>query len=250
MISVVIPTCDRPAEYLLAAVDSVMAQTLPAGEIIIVDNGSRDAIVKAWPRGVVFYRLPPRIGPSRARNFGAAMAQGTHIAFLDDDDWWDADFLREAWAMLEREGARCVYGRKDRFRNSRVERYKCLTPETLSIEVLLHRNPGVGGQNLLIDKTLFWEVGGMRNDLRISEDKALAIDLLELGHTIVVAPEATAILREHDGDRARHMRVHKLLFVWRYRHLLGFRGLMASACEVFLRGLRNGWRASKVRARL
>lgn len=232
MISVIIPTCDRPAEYLRAAIDSVLAQSLPADEIIVVDNGTRDADPSALPEGVVLYRLPPRVGPSRARNFGAAMARGSHLAFLDDDDWWDTGFLHEAWAVLQGEGARCVYGRKDVFRDGQVRRYKCPSPETLTIPVLLRRNPGTGGQNLLIEKALFWRVGGFDERLRTSEDKALALEVLRAGERIGIAPEAAAVLRSHHGVRARQARLRKLLFTWKYRHLLGLGGVLGTTLKL------------------
>ena len=231
MISVIIPTCDRPAEFLREAIESVLAQTLPPSEVIVVDNGTRDADPTALPDGVTLYRLPPRVGPSQARNFGAAMAKGTHLGFIDDDDWWDADFLREAWAVLEAEEVRCVYGRKDRYRDGLIERYKCPSPETLTIPVLLRRNPGTGGQNLLVEKALFWRVGGFDERLRTSEDKAFAIEVLRFGEKICIAPEAIAILRSHDGLRARQARLHKVLFSWKYRKFLGIGGLVATALD-------------------
>ena len=227
VISVIIPTCDRPAEFLRAAIESARAQSLAPYEVIVVDNGTSDADPAVFPEGVTLYRLPPRVGPSRARNFGAAMARGTHLSFLDDDDWWDTDFLREAWAVLEAEGVRCVYGRKDIWRRGRVEHYKLPSPETLTIPVLLSRNPGTGGQNLLIEKPLFWRVGGFDERLRTSEDKALALELLLADERIAIAPKAAAIMRSHDGARARQARLHKILFSWKYRRLLGLGGLIA-----------------------
>ena len=218
MITVIIPTCDRPAEFLREAIDSVLAQTLPPSEVIVVDNGTRDADPAALPDGVTLYRLPPRVGPSRARNFGAAMAKGTHLAFLDDDDWWDADFLREAWLVLQAEGAGGVYGRLDCFQNGKIETFKCPTVETLSIPILLRRNPGTSGQNLLIEKLLFWRVGGFNERLLTSEDKAIAIDCLLNRERISVAPKAIAIIREHNGSRLSKNLLGRLNFIWRYRN--------------------------------
>ena len=232
MISVIIPTCDRPATFLHEAIASVLGQSYVPHEVIIVDNGIDDIDISALPQGVIVYRLPPRVGASRSRNFGAAMATGTHLAFLDDDDWWDKDFLRETWSVMQAEGTRCVYGRKDVFRDGRVERYKCPSEETLTIPVLLRRNPGTGGQNLLIEKNFFWRVGGFTEHLRVSNDKAFAIDVLETGEKVSIAYNAAAILRPHDGPRLRNEKKYRLRFIWRYRHLYGTLGALSKALRL------------------
>lgn len=234
-ISAIIPTCDRPAEFLKKAVLSALHQSLVLDEIIIVDNGIADADVGDLLENntVKLLRLPPRVGPSRARNFGAAMAKGTHLAFLDDDDWWDVHFLREAMSRMQSEDVRCVYGRKDVSRNDKVERYKCPEPSTLTIPVLLRRNPGTGGINLMIEKELFFYVGGFNESLKTSEDKAIAIEVLLSGNQIAIAPRAISIMRIHDGERARNAYSYKLLFVWKYRHLLGLQGTLREVVRVF-----------------
>ena len=76
----------------------------------------------------------------------------------------------------------------------------------------------------MIEKKLFFYIGGFTENLRTSEDKALAIDILLSGNKIAIAPKAVVIMRVHDGERARQAYSHKLLFVWKYRHLLGVKG--------------------------
>jgi len=220
-ISVVIPTCDRPSEFLRAAVDSALSQSLAPLEVIVVDNGTHDADAAALPEGVVLHRLPPRVGPSRARNFGAAMAKGTYLAFLDDDDWWDANFLREAWSVLQAEGTHCVYGRLDHIQNGEVRSSKCLRPDTLNVASILRTNPGTSGQNLLIDKLLFWEVGGFDERLATSEDRALALEIILAKERISIAPSAVVFVRSHHGERARKFVHRRVRFVVKYRSVYG-----------------------------
>lgn len=234
-ITVIIPTCDRPADFLRQSVLSALHQSLVPSEIIIVDNGRVDADLGDLLENdsITLLRIPPRVGPSRARNAGAAMAKSNYIAFLDDDDWWDVHFLREAMSAMQAENARCVYGRKDIVRNNRVEPYKCPEPATLTIPVLLRRNPGTGGQNLMIEKRLFWYIGGFDESLKTSEDKSIAIEVLLSGNTIAIAPNAAAIMRPHEGVRARQAYSHKLLFIWKYRHLLGQRATIIEVLRIF-----------------
>ena len=92
--AVVIPSYNR-RHTLARALDSVLAQTLPAAEIIVVDDGSSDgtaALVEARYPSVRLLRQPNR-GVSAARNRGIAASECDWIALLDSDDCWRADKL-------------------------------------------------------------------------------------------------------------------------------------------------------------
>ncbi len=93
-ISVVIPTYNRVA-LLERALDSVLAQTLSADEIIVVDDGSTDGTVsmlKSHYHGVNFIEQDNQ-GVSAARNAGIKTASHSWIALLDSDDVWHANKL-------------------------------------------------------------------------------------------------------------------------------------------------------------
>ncbi len=88
--SVIIPTYNR-WKFLQIAVNSVLAQTYPYFELIVIDDGSTDETAK-WIRSISDNRLryiaQSHKGVSEARNYGLSVAKGTFIAFLDSDDWW------------------------------------------------------------------------------------------------------------------------------------------------------------------
>ncbi|MHC5199098.1 MAG: glycosyltransferase family 2 protein [Planctomycetota bacterium] len=89
MISAVIPAYNA-AKYIARSIDSVLAQTHPVDEIVIVDDGSTDntaAIIKDYG-DKVRYIHQPNAGVSAARNTGIEAATGNWIAFLDADDEW------------------------------------------------------------------------------------------------------------------------------------------------------------------
>src|SRR5689334_2160139 len=88
-VSVVIPTYNR-AELVGEAIDSVLGQSRPPLEVIVVDDGSTDDtadVVGRYGARVVYLRQP-NCGPATARNVGVARARGDLIALLDSDDRW------------------------------------------------------------------------------------------------------------------------------------------------------------------
>jgi len=103
-VSVIIPV--RNGElYLAEAIDSVLKQTYPAHEVIVVDNGSTDGSRKAAERFGRLVRVIDEPLPSiaRARNSGVQAASGDLIAFLDADDLWDPPKLARQIDVLEQQ---------------------------------------------------------------------------------------------------------------------------------------------------
>ena len=90
-ISVVIPAKNR-ARTLPSCLDSVLAQTFPPTEVIVVDDGSNDdtkQIVESYSnRSVRYVRLIDGAGAQAARNLGIRLATHDWIAFQDSDDIW------------------------------------------------------------------------------------------------------------------------------------------------------------------
>jgi glycosyltransferase involved in cell wall biosynthesis len=109
LVSVVIPTYNRTRQTI-AAIESVLAQTHPRVEVIVVDDGSSDGsatVIEQFvaeksngPRRVLFLSQPNQ-GASVARNTGIAAAQGEYIAFLDSDDVWAPDKLEWQLKAIE-----------------------------------------------------------------------------------------------------------------------------------------------------
>lgn len=101
-ISVVISTYNR-LELISRALDSIINQTLPADEIIVVDDGSVDNsaswIKQRYPDLRVL--VQPNQGVSTARNNGIRLARNDWIALLDSDDEWLPNKLKQQVAAIE-----------------------------------------------------------------------------------------------------------------------------------------------------
>jgi glycosyltransferase involved in cell wall biosynthesis len=106
-VSIILPTYNR-LRVLPRAVASVLAQTEPDFELIVVDDGSSDGTA-AWLEGLNEPRLriitgPGRQGAARARNLGIRAARAELIAFQDSDDEWLPRKLELQLALLRRCG--------------------------------------------------------------------------------------------------------------------------------------------------
>jgi len=102
-VSLIIATFNH-ARFLGAAIDSALAQTLGAVDVIVVDDGSTDdtpAVLARYAGRVRVLRQPNR-GLAAARNAGLAAARGTYVAFLDADDVMAPTKLAAQLEVLER----------------------------------------------------------------------------------------------------------------------------------------------------
>ncbi len=115
LISAIICTHNRE-QYLGAAIDSLLAQTLENYEIIVVDNASTDGtaeIVKSrLDDSKVHYVLESTLGLSVARNTGAEAAKGQILAYLDDDAEASVGWLAALAAVFEKEERVAIAGGK------------------------------------------------------------------------------------------------------------------------------------------
>jgi glycosyltransferase involved in cell wall biosynthesis len=101
-VSAVIPAFNAGAS-IARAIDSVLAQSVPLDEIIVVDDGSTDDThtVVADYGAAVRYLGQKNLGPSAARNAGIRAAQSAWIAFLDADDEWLPNKLKRQLEVLK-----------------------------------------------------------------------------------------------------------------------------------------------------
>lgn len=114
-ISVIIPTYCRAVSTLHAAVQSVKEQSVPVLEIIIIDDNYDTSlskeIVSYCQKNAIVYAASRNAGAAAARNIGISIAQGSFIAFLDDDDTWLPNKLRMQMPLFSDPSVGLVYSR-------------------------------------------------------------------------------------------------------------------------------------------
>lgn len=178
-ISVIIPTYNR-AELVLQAVESVLAQTRPADEIIVVDDGSSDDTLQLLSpledRGRVRLLSCQHSGmPGAVRNRGVEAAGGDYIAFLDSDDLWRPEKLA---AQIAHGPSRLVHtrelwnrsGREISQKSQRHARSGNMFADALKKCI-------IGPSTVLLQRSLLEACGGFREDVQVAEDYELWLHL-------------------------------------------------------------------------
>jgi glycosyltransferase involved in cell wall biosynthesis len=267
-VSVIVPTRNRPA-LLRAALGSLLAQSKPVDQIVVVDDASDStdwlAAVAAMSPVIEVVREERNRGVSAARNHGLDRARGEYIMFLDDDDLVDPRFVEAGLAVLTADrgadgvffryqttvaGAACdgnadlpflaegetrasppvaLLGTENPVHGATLER----RPVTAFLRYLIPINSGFVRRSA-IGAARFPEV------LRQGEDTYFWISLAAAGRRFVLDEHAYAIVRRHAGNTTRS-RVRYLSEIQPCYERLLSEGLLAAPDDVFLAHLKLLW---------
>ena len=175
-ISVVIPSYNRK-DFLKRSIDSAINQTKKPLEIIVVDDGSTDgteAMIKSDYDFVKFIKQKNK-GVSAARNIGIKVSIGEWICFLDSDDEWKKDKLeKQINAMKSNPGYKFFHSNeiwiKNGLRINQKKKHKKYGGDIFDKCLDMCR---ISPSSVMIDKTVFDEVGNFNEDLVVCEDYEL-----------------------------------------------------------------------------
>jgi glycosyltransferase involved in cell wall biosynthesis len=206
-VACIIPTHDRP-DLLSQALDSVLGQAMAPAEVVVVDDlddphtatvVAAVALQAPFPvRHVVNRALG---GASGSRNAGAAASTAPVLAFLDDDDAWRPEYLRDACAALQQSGAEAVISGLTRFRQDGGIQQIVMPPLPAITGRLYEKNFGMTGSNLVITRPAFERIGGFDPALPVFNDWDFLIRMVGADTTYTALPQPLVEWREHGGDR-------------------------------------------------
>jgi glycosyltransferase involved in cell wall biosynthesis len=189
MVSVVIP-CYNAAAYIAETVNSVISQTYPAIEIIVVDDGSTDVsadVLQPYAdAGSIILIRQKNAGVCNARNTGIETAKGDIIALLDADDWMYPDNIREKVDRLVDENADLVFSWAEVTDEKLTPKYvlQGARPEHFAEEVFNFTPPPIPSPSSVVArKAALKEVGMFDTQLGTSADLDIWIRL-SFGHKI------------------------------------------------------------------
>lgn len=197
-VSVVVPAYDAKAT-VGAAISSALWQTFCDLEVVVVDDGSRDAtgaIAEAFGEPVRIVRQE-NAGVAAARNLGIAEARGELIAFCDADDVWLPRHLDELVDTYDRHGgivtSNCYWLFPSGIHPSRT-RYKGRFPKPERQRLAILQQNFVSTMSLF-PKRLADELGGFASDLEVAEDWDFWLRAVYAGARITLQPKPLALYR-------------------------------------------------------
>jgi glycosyltransferase involved in cell wall biosynthesis len=193
LVSVIIPTYNR-AKEVRASIESVLSQTYPALEVVVVDDGSTDGTAASLGEygDRITLVTQENQGPSAARNHGIEVSRGEIIAFLDSDDLWLPTKLERQVALMIACGPKvpcCLVNTTMNFSDGSVRtsfdvaRLRTRYDEGVWLnpaDVLAHRFV-LFTQAAAVWREAWDRVGGFRPELRLMEDLEVGFRLARLG---------------------------------------------------------------------
>ncbi|WP_051957464.1 glycosyltransferase family 2 protein [Altibacter lentus] len=217
MISVVIPLYNKEA-YIAEAITSVLRQSYTDFELIVVDDGSTDSSLEV-ASGVKDNRLKliPIVhqGVSAARNTGIEAAGYNWIAFLDADDWWAPDFLKEMVTCIKAYPKHNLFasGRSHVFSDHVMRYNNPFLPKDGKvgilnyIEVISKYLPLINSSNAMISKSHLLSSGCFREEQKMHEDHDLWIRLSR-GEDVVFSNKNLSFYRNSGSGGASKAYYH------------------------------------------
>ncbi len=211
--SIVMPVYNIREDWLRLAIESVLAQTYPHWELVCVNDASPaphiktvlDEMAKRDDRIRVLH-CPKNRGVSVATNVGIELARGDYIGFMDHDDALEPHALHHFASAVLRDGPDMLYSNE------------AVTGASLDAVLRIDTRPAFSYDHYLghpyfvhliaARAELVRKVGGLNEDMVISQDVDLNLRLIEVCRTICHVPEVLYRWRTHPGSLG-HQKMHE-----------------------------------------
>ncbi len=200
-VTVVVPTYNRE-KTIKRCIDSILAQTKPPFEIIVVDDGSTDRtieIVEKIDNNIIKIIKQNHRGAQAARNLGIINAKGDYIAFLDSDDKWLPQMLEEGTFQLSKCQEDCItYSDCLVYKNNRTKLWRLPPVGNVSYASLLKQNAPMF-QSMIVNKDLFFKIGLLDENVEAFQEWDTSIRLSKEAKFIHIKKPLFAYYL-HDGE--------------------------------------------------
>ena len=209
LVSVVMPVCDTPQQFLREVYASVQAQSYAEWELCIHDDGSTQPWVRPElermsredSRVKVSYGAS-RSGISAATNQALAMAKGRWVAFVDHDDTLHPRALAQCVDALVGESSQIVYSDHDAIDGDgrRCNPYfkPDWSPDLFLSQMFI-------GHLVVMQRSLVAEVGGLRSEMDGAQDYDLILRCVRAGARISHVREVLYHWRQHAGSTSANV---------------------------------------------
>lgn len=209
LVSAAIPVHDGEA-HLAAAIESVLAQTRPCDQVIVVDNASSDgsaAVARGFGPAVELV-AEPRAGIGFARNAAVRAARGDFLAFLDADDLWAPEKTAlQLAAFAARPELSLVFGHVRQFAGPELGE-----AERAALRLPAEPQPGAHTGAMMASRSAIEAVGPWPADVKLSDGLTFLLRARELGLEQAMLPEVVMMRRVHGANRSIRNRDERIEF--------------------------------------
>ena len=213
LLSIIMPVYDVRGAWLRQAVESVIVQTYPHWQLICVNDGSRAAHIRALlaelsslDRRIHVIHSSENLGVSAATNIGLSAARGDYVLFMDHDDFLEPHALDRFADTILRERPDMIYSDE------------VITGEGLDSVVRVDHRPAFSYDHYLghpyfvhmvaARTNLVRRLGGLNEEMSISQDVDLNLRLIEASSSICHIPEVLYRWRTHPKSLG-HQRIQQ-----------------------------------------
>lgn len=209
-LSIVMPVYNTRRDWLIEALNSVLAQWSGNWELICIDDGSTEphvaelleAAVRHDPR-IRVMRTPGNLGIARAINFGLRAARGPYVTFMDHDDVIEPDAVYRLAMAAEDTGADLIYSDE------------AVTTDDIGSIIEVRARPAFSHDYYMshpyfvhmvcLRTSLAQQLGGWDENLPISADVDFVLRAIEQAKAVAHVPSVLYRWRTHGGS-AGHMK--------------------------------------------
>ena len=216
LVSIITPAYNA-AEYIAETIESVLSQTYPKWEMLIVNDCSKDntaEIVQSYAvkdNRIKLINLKQNSGAAVARNTAIQNAKGRYIAFLDSDDLWKKEKLQKQLNFMQQNGYTFTFTAYEHFRD-RKENIQNLVkvPKSLIYRQALKGNQ-IGCLTVILDRK---QMQNIEFSKQKHEDYILWLNILKQGITAYGLNETFALYRTGNGKSISSNKLRSALWTW------------------------------------
>lgn len=213
LISVIVPTYNR-TKYICTALESILSQTYPNYEIIVVDDGSEKETQRVLEKyaGKIKYIYQKHAGLSAALNTGLKNSSGELIGFLDDDDLWADRLFEEVYQIFADSDTDIVFFDRRFLKDNLKRELLDLNPvpeeflsdfeSTAILEKLFERN-FIPINTAIVKRKCFDEVGLFDVSLKTCMDWDIWIKMSYAGLKFRYSNKVLAFIRVHEDQMSK-----------------------------------------------
>ena len=171
-------------------INSVVNQSYPNIEYIIVDGGSTDGtvdIIKKYENKIAHWVSEPDAGIYDAMNKGISLSHGDVIGIINSDDWYSPDTVERAMEVLHDSAVDGVCG-SIRYFSLLGEKLNILDVHSNPSLSEMHRRMSIAHPSVFLRKSAYQKYGGFSLDYPIAGDYELLLRMITLGAKIIYSP--------------------------------------------------------------